>query len=386
MADLPRPRTYDDVVDPAAHCSSELSMLIHVVYPHVITLAALRSISNTKTFLWQEPGPFEPQFCSMIDTWLRPFWRLAGEWRFSTRRGLPNPTLCGRLTHGSLMAIMVRDVGPGELVFRAALRVSLPLPAPAELAAKPAFESLIHILTVAQFKRAVIDIVRAIEKSNDATLCFPALTPDRMLFQYHNLSSTSPLGFVLDLDPLDAPESLTACAGARPAALAMRFAAYDLISGASVPPPPALLPRHALEALFNALVWFYVSHQFSDSSNGAGTLCPRPRTEYAGTWLDPAARALPSDRTSYTYQTFLQSRRAFLWDGAGGFLDAKPKSRTDDMCEVRDAWLEPLWTMISEALFFARWREGERGFDWDTLGGQFTVERFMAILVPGSAA
>ncbi|KAJ7690185.1 hypothetical protein B0H17DRAFT_1290194 [Mycena rosella] len=386
MAGLPRARTYDEGMDPAAQCSSELSMLIHLVYLHLITLAVFRGISNTKTFLWQEPGPFQPQFSSIIDTWLRPLCRLAGEWQFATRRGLLDPTLCGRLTHGSLMTIIVSDFGPGELVFRAALRAPLPLPAPAEIAAKPAFESLIHIPTVSQFKRAVIDIANAIEKSNDAALCFPALTPDRMLFQHHNLSPTSPLGFVLDLDHLDAPESLTACAGVHPAALAMRFAAYDLISGPSVPPLRGLLARHALEALFNALVWFYVSHQFCNSSNGSGRLSPRPRTDYAGTWLDPAAHALPSDRTSYTYQAFLQSRRAFLWDGAGGFLDAKSKSRTDDMCELRDAWLEPLWTMISEALFFARWREGERGFDWDTLGGQFTAERFMAILVPGSAA
>ncbi|KAJ7710543.1 hypothetical protein B0H17DRAFT_1123679 [Mycena rosella] len=320
MQDIPRPRI-GKFTEPAAQCVCELFRLLEFVY-------GLPRIPRPS---WEEPGPFHSKFASMCDSWLRPLWRLASDAVFLKKtRVQPDRRQheYGEPTHERLLAIIVKT----------ALLVPLPLPAPAELPAKPAFQSLIHIATVAQFKRAVIDIANAINKYNDAALCFPALTSDRMLFQDHNLSSTSLLGFVLDLDPLDAPNTLTACAGAHPAALARRFAAYDLISGPSIPPPRALLPRHAFEALFNALVWFYVCNQFSSSSNGAGRLSPRPRTEYAGTWLDPAAHALPSDRTSYTFKAFLQSRRAFLWDGA--VLDAKSKSRTDHMCQI--LWLDIL--------------------------------------------
>lgn len=43
--------------------------------------------------------------------------------------------------------------------------------------------------------------------------------------------------------------------------------------------------------------------------------------------------------------------------------------------------MKPLWRMVSEAHFFAQWRECEEGIDWATLGGRFTVERFMGVLL-----
>lgn len=89
---------------------------------------------------------------------------------------------------------------------------------------------------------------------------------------------------------------------------------------------------------------------------------------------------LPFDRTARRYKEFLQKRRAFLWDRVNAFGDAQVRSEAGAMREVIDAWLVPLWVLVGEAHFSARWREGEKDFDWATFGGRFTVKMFMDIL------
>ncbi|KAJ7461142.1 hypothetical protein FB451DRAFT_1269072 [Mycena latifolia] len=364
----------------AVQYHSELAgLLFHMYLKVLVSEPNLRLSGKVEALFWDEPGPFRPQFLSMVRTWFRPLWRLAGdEMFFKGRRDRRH------LTYEKVMEVIVRDVGPGELVFRAALRVPLPLPIPEELVVKPAFQCLIHIASVAELKRAVADIAKAMVHIGDASLCLPSLTPNRMLFQYRNLSATSPLGFILDLDPLDEPQSIVACAGVHHDLFATRFAAYDLISGSSTPPLHTLSPRHALESLFNCLVWFYACNKFRDSSKEPPGIAPLWRANYEGEWYDPRASMLSNDRTTGRYMYFLRGRRKFLWEWDSGFLDASSNERADDMCEVLYGWLQPLWKLIGEAHFLARWRESEDGYDWETLGGQFTAQKFMTILMPES--
>lgn len=178
-------------------------------------------------------------------------------------------------------------------------------------------------------------------------------------------------GVLLDLDPLAEPASLTACAGARQDPRAVRFTAYDLIAG-PVTPQVVHHPRHALETLFHMLVWFCFC-----SRAKSGSRCEF-EFEWRRGWLTEVLSALSTrDRTSYSYERFVSQRRVFLWDRKGlGDVAA----RTDDMRQVVEAWIVPLWEMIGEAHFSARWREDEKGFDWETLGGRFTPKRFMDIL------
>ncbi|KAJ7101347.1 hypothetical protein B0H15DRAFT_796168 [Mycena belliarum] len=325
----------------------------------------------------------------MKDTWLRPLWRILGDSAFVAARPYPRAQADAILTYEKVIAIIERDVGSSELVFRAALRVPLPpaIPYELELIQKPTYQSLIHSVAPADFKRAVVDIAKTIIELRDVDLCFPAITPDRMLFQHQQLSAGRPCGFILDLDPLAMSSSLTDCAGQHHDPRALRLAAYDLAAAPHLPSSSGLAPRHALEALFNVLVWFCTYTRFDDE----GRLTPVRGAPYSGIWLNPTGSALVSNRASHEYATFLQSRRAFMWapgggrkdvllDGCGGKTEKAPMP--DSMEALREDWVKPLWRMVSEAHFFARWREGEDGFDWATLGGQFTVERFMAVLSP----
>jgi hypothetical protein len=301
------------------------------------------------------------------------------------------PVLPARLTYENVLHLIEKDVGSPELVFRAALRVPLPPSEVDELSLKPAFQCLIHIETLTEFRRAIVDIAKgahapviptlifrltstlqsaAITEFGDASVCFPALTPGRMLFQQRSISDNR-TGFVLDLDLLEEPNSLTACAGARPDPRVVRYAAYDLISMPTF--SSAIHPRHALESLFHVLVWFCLCNEIDLPECG---LTPRRRYHYDGQWFNPEGSYISADRTAARYQTFVQKRRTFLLDWKSTF-----GSRSGDvMCKIMDDWLAPLWKLVGEAQFFSRWREGQDGYDWATLGGYFTVDKFMAIL------
>lgn len=141
-----------------------MEILIHHLYHGALTDSAKCTTFDTEKLLWETPGPFSPLFRCMVDTWVRPLWGLVGDEYFLESRcdflSDPIPALHGRLTYENVMAVIEKDVGPGELSFRAALRVPLPPPTAHELSLKPAFQCLIHIGTVPEFKHAVTDIAK----------------------------------------------------------------------------------------------------------------------------------------------------------------------------------------------------------------------------------
>jgi hypothetical protein len=206
-----------------------------------------------------------------------------------------------------------------------------------------------------------------------------------MLFQQQSLSAGR-LGFVLDLDsPLEGLTSLTAHHDPR----AVRYAAYNLISSPFMPSPStdAVHPRHGLESLFHTLVWFCLCNRFGPHSG----ITPMPHTIYVGQWFDPTALAVPEDRTAEAYRTFVRKRRLFLLNWQSAFdkdrrsasdkVKSTGKSKSGDlMCNIVEDWVGPLWKLVGEAHIFSRWKEKEEEYDYETLGGHFTVEKFMAIL------
>ncbi|KAJ7438541.1 hypothetical protein B0H11DRAFT_2293816 [Mycena galericulata] len=279
----------------------------------------------------------------------------------------------------NIVALIEKEVGPSDLLFRAALRELLPPPKTEKLSQKPAFQCLLHIGTISEFMHAVVDIAKGITRFSDPSLCFPALTPDRMLFQTQHLTTAGPVGFILDLDYPDEPSSRTEYTREQylnPRAL--RFAAYDLVATTTPRHYPTLYPRHALESLFNSLFWFCVANEFRHSL-GPERMVSLPR--HANMFSNVADQNLPPDRTDYVFREFVKQRRAFFHDWVGAFPGIS--KRSDDMMAAVDAWLEPLWKLIGEAHLFSRDRKGEPGYDWETLGGMFTVEKVMKIFETG---
>ncbi|KAJ7125780.1 hypothetical protein C8R43DRAFT_1212119 [Mycena crocata] len=355
----------------------EQQIIIHLLLSRASTLEGAQKLSKNvyspeKTF-WELPGPFLPKFLSMRDTWFLPLWRLIGDEYYADLRRPQSERLAGlpcgwQLTQENVNKVILTAVGVDRLTFMTALRVPLPPPTADEVSIKPVFEGLNHIPSIRAFKEAIRDIAAAIKDFNDPALCFPGITPDQLLLERGGPPETGVKGFILDLDPLAEPASLTACAGARHDPRAMRFAAYDLIAGPDT--PRIHHPRHALETLFHTLIWFSLC---TSVESGGGF-----ETEWRRSWLTESSATLPRDRTSYRYETFVAQRRAFLWNREHALGDME--AWTDDMRQVIDAWTVPLWEMIGEAHFSARWREDEDGFDWETLGGRFTPKRFMDIL------
>ncbi|KAJ7438540.1 hypothetical protein B0H11DRAFT_2104494 [Mycena galericulata] len=369
----------------------ELRFLIFHLYLNALeTFAAtprgLRDPTNAEKLLWETPGPFRSSIEPLVDTWVRPLWRLFSDEVFleSRRERVPDsvPMLHGRVSYANVMAIIEKDVGPSELVFRAALRVPLPPPKADELSLKPAFQCLLHIGTIPELMHAVVDIAKGITQFPDPSLCFPALTPDRMLFQTQHLTTDGPLGFILDLDRPDEPSSHTECAGEHyfnPRA--RRFAAYDLAT-TTIPlrHNPIFYARHPLESLFYALCWFFVANEFRSSPAG---MVPIPHHLYDNMFFNMTHSNISPNRT-YEFDFFIQQRRAFLRDWVVAFRELRQRSN-DDITAAVDACLAPLWRLIGEAHWFSRDREDELGYDWETLGGMFTMENFMKILETGSA-
>jgi hypothetical protein len=116
-----------------------------------------------------------------------------------------------------------------------------------------------------------------------------------------------------------------------------------------------------------------------------------PHTIYVGQWFDPTALAVPEDRTAEAYRTFVRKRRLFLLNWQSAFdkdrrsasdeVKSTGKSKSGDlMCNIVEDWVGPLWKLVGEAHIFSRWKEKEEEYDYETLGGHFTVEKFMAIL------
>ncbi|KAJ7763062.1 hypothetical protein B0H16DRAFT_1688067 [Mycena metata] len=346
----------------------ELSLILIVLYARVLAQSSgayadlSQGDSFLKTAIWNAPGPFKPKFSSIVNSWLIPLWRLLGDEQFV--QGRPHlHSLKGRMTYATVMDLISKDVGCGELALRAALRVPLPPPQVDELAVLPPFRCLIHIGTASDFERAIVDIAQAVTHFSEA---------------YPQHAST-PLGFLLDLDPLEQCSSLSTVVGPHQDQPSRRFGPYDLISS----PSSAKLngnnkyPRHALESLFYSLVWFTQAKVFGESGG------IRPRS--GGEWLYySAASNLPQDHAASRYEGFVMQRRAFLmdWKTYMPFKNMEPGVKQG--CSIVERWLVPLWKIIGDAHFFSRWREGEPGYDWQTLGGGFTPEKFMAILqAPG---
>ncbi|KAJ7461122.1 hypothetical protein FB451DRAFT_1269018 [Mycena latifolia] len=209
------------------------------------------------------PTLFLP-FATMVQAWIQPLWRLHLDQKRTGGEGI---------TYEQFMHVIRQDVGPGELLLNAALLLPLPLPTAAQPQLAPAFECLVQVKCVQDFKSAVLDIATALTRFGAVDEVFSALTPNRMLFQERTLSGTGVAGFVLDLDPLEGPSNIAAYAGPYQDTPAVRLAPYDLINDPNPAVHHAIYPRHALEALFNALVWFYFSQEFSDS--GRGIICFR---------------------------------------------------------------------------------------------------------------
>jgi hypothetical protein len=70
------------------------------------------------------------------------------------------------LTYKKIMKVIEADVGPTELAFRAALRTPLPPSTQDELSLKSASQFIIHIPSIEDLKRAVIDMVKVSEFSH----------------------------------------------------------------------------------------------------------------------------------------------------------------------------------------------------------------------------
>ncbi|KAJ7461127.1 hypothetical protein FB451DRAFT_1562953 [Mycena latifolia] len=307
------------------------------------------------------PAPFEPRFTSIGEAWIQPLWRIISEQ--PKRKKVP------RLTYEQFMDAIRRDVGPGELIFNAALCVPLPPPTAVQPQLIPAFECLVHIKCVKDLKRAVVDIANALAQFGVGDAAFSALTPNRMLFQERTLSGTGVVGFVLDLDPLEEPSKIAAYAGPYQDSRAGRLAPYDTLNAQ----PRIVYLRHALESLFNALVWLYFSNEFSNSTPG---LFPRVLPSFEEQWFDPRASILPLERNGYRYERFILQRYEFLLE-----WKKKPSEpRSAGMRALANEWVRPLRKLIGQAhLNFAQ-RKTEGGCDRETLGGQFTVAKFMEIL------
>ncbi|KAJ7605569.1 hypothetical protein FB45DRAFT_879356 [Roridomyces roridus] len=140
----------------------------------------------------------------------------------------------------------------------------------------------------------------------------------------------------------------------------LRFAAYDRITPSIAPPPNTLYPRHALESLFNTLIWVALCKDYTSAHTYS-------------TWFSNVGYNLPQDRTRSEYQQFVDRRRHFLVDATWYWNAARVQV---GMYKLVDAWLVPLGRMIREAHFFLRGRQEEEGdrYDWETLGGKFTVD------------
>ncbi|KAJ7616418.1 hypothetical protein FB45DRAFT_1063890 [Roridomyces roridus] len=350
---LPHDEKYIASLPDSAQCNLELQLLVVQLY----------NLNSTRYFLWEAPK------CMVGNaSWGRALWRLLTEDFFLRKRAIAAggpPSLQGRFTYESLMAEIEKDVGRACIQLRSALRVPLPPAAVDELYFKPIFQSLVRSSNTSDLMHAVIGIIAF----DDPLLCFPALTPDCLLFKPDEPTA----GFILDLDLPEEPGSITHCIPGRllrrHAASTLRFAAYDRITPQSPPPPDTLHPRHALESLFNALVWTAV--------------CKNGTSSYSkSTWLSTAPYNLPQDRTKCDYLRFVDERRHFLLDATKFWNTAKKRG---GMHRVVDSWLVPLWRMISEAQFFAREREEEGRYEWETLGGRFTVEGFVGVLEIGLA-
>ncbi|KAJ7641025.1 hypothetical protein FB45DRAFT_899286, partial [Roridomyces roridus] len=218
-------------VPQSVQCNLELQILVIHLY----------DINSTRSFLWETPK------CLVEDTtWARALWLSVTEEYFLERRSIAAgaaPSLHGRLTYESVMAEIEKEAGRDEIQLRSALRVPLPPAAVDELDFKPAFQSLARSSNTTDLMQAVVDIGKAIVAFDDPMLGFPALTPDRLLFKTDDPNT----GFILDLDLLDEPTSITHCVPGRllhrHAARSLRFAAYDRITPHIAPPPDTLHPR-----------------------------------------------------------------------------------------------------------------------------------------------
>ncbi|KAJ7111297.1 hypothetical protein C8R44DRAFT_257261 [Mycena epipterygia] len=200
-----------------------------------------------------------------------------------------------------------------------------------------------------------------------------------MLFQETSLPNTGVRGFILDLDPVECPMSMAAVPDWCRDQGSVRLAAYDLIASPTPPTHQTVYPRYALESLFHILVWFYASTEFA---KGGGLVPRAPPYSWYNEWFRPGIQMhLPIDRTEHQYKEFLEGRRGFLADREHRTFEGS-ESRMAGMRKLHDDWVMPLWTLVREAQFFARWRDGECDFDWETLGGRFTVDNFMEILAP----
>ncbi|KAJ7602939.1 hypothetical protein FB45DRAFT_882700 [Roridomyces roridus] len=151
------------------------------------------------------------------------------------------PSLHGRFTYESVMTEIEKDIGSAGIQLRAALRVPLPPAAVEELDFTPAFQSLARSSITADLMHAVLDIAKGIMVFDHPMLCFPALTPDPLLFKTDDPTA----GFILDLDFPAEPSSITSRVPGlhRHEASTLRFAAYDRLTPHIAPPPSPLHPQ-----------------------------------------------------------------------------------------------------------------------------------------------
>ncbi|KAJ6534495.1 hypothetical protein DFH09DRAFT_1180550 [Mycena vulgaris] len=320
-----------------------------------------RKLSSCSLEDFRSIATFQPPFSRMGETWIIPLFRRLLD---------QNSAHVGQTTYEHFVDVITQDMGPEALILNAALYVPLPLPTPVQLT--PTFEYLTHIGRLEDLKNAVVDIANAVTQFSIADEIFASLTPDRMLFQKHTLSGRV-AGYVLDLDPLEEPSNIAAHAGRHHDPRAVRLAAYDLISDPKSTTPRTLYPRHALESLFNVLLWFYLCNEFSDSGVG---VVPR-KYAFTGHWFHHAKTNLPPGRTGYVYQQFMAVRCAFFTEWPEG-----AKERRSAEMRALETWLMPLWSLIAGAHSGSPRRKRWDGGDCETLGGHFTVDKFMKILAP----
>ncbi|KAF7353719.1 hypothetical protein MVEN_01057100 [Mycena venus] len=186
---------------------------------------------------------------------------------------------------------------------------------------------------------------------------FPSVLQDTLSLRdlrFHRTASQETFCVIVDLDGNEHPSNPDGCPSTHGT---IPFNAYDLI----LAPRPGSKPeewdynrpslytscddvntaapyksyRHILEALFYMLLWC-VSNEVPKQTLG---------------WME---RGHHSSHPLLSVLKHPKEREAFMWDASETFVQVQPEFAT-----LIEAWLRPMWVLVSEAHFACRGRTGE---------------------------
>lgn len=204
---------------------------------------------------------------------------------------------------------------------------------------------------------------------------YPSVLPDTLSprdIKFHRTASQEAVCVIVDLDSHAHPSN----PDARPSTHGtVPFNAYDLMPGLETPTKsdgsyslysldekvnsaaPYKRYRHILEALYYIFLWAVSS----------------PVQQQIMGWIDrgPAGR--------YALLRMLKhptTRTAFMWDATAAFAEVQP-----EFAPLVEAWLRPLWRLVSDAHFACRCLTGEEKME--KLDRMLTLHRVVEILRAG---